>query len=183
MKTINEYIIEKILISKNTELQKYENKVNYVDVDFPVFDYENEVVKNEVWRTINLPESKYVIFKDKYRRNKPHFQATVDFIGPMAMFEDDYENFDPTEDILYASDNINDILEWYFKYNEIDEMPTQDNCDEWANKYEKKFERNSQDSLSVLANIYVGNDSYFDDFKAPDYSEKDCISDIIKSYY
>ena len=48
-------------------------------------------------------------------------------------------------------------------------------------KYEKKFKDNSQDNIYVMADVYVGNDSYFDNAEIMDYSN-DNINKIIDSY-
>ena len=184
MKTINDYLIEKLLITKNTPHQKLyqcSKDVDTVEVNFPECEHYSGTIKDSCWKKLELPESKYIIFNDKYRNNKLHFNTTYDFIGNLSFFQDDYENFNPSNDILYASNDLNDILEWYFNYLGIKEMPTEDNYYDWGDKYEKKFNANSLDNIYVMAKVYVGDDSFFDDAEIMDYSN-DNINKIIDSY-
>ena len=184
MKTINNYLIEKLLITKNTQKQKlyqHSNDVNTVEVVFPEYEPYEGPKKDTCWKKFELPKSKYIIFNDKYRCNKLHFNTTYDFIGNLLFFQDDYENFNPSNDILYASNDLHDILEWYFNYLGIKEMPNEHNYHDWINKYEKKFNTNSIDDIYVMAEVYIGNDSFFDDAEIMDYSD-DNINKIIDSY-
>ena len=112
-----------------------------------------------------MPKSTYVIYNDFYRFNLPHLADTGDFLINMCWNQDDYEDFNPKKDILYASDNLKDILEWYFKYLKIDEFPrNEDDLDEWEQKYSyNNFKIN--DDIRVLGEFYLGIDNYYDGYE------------------
>ena len=163
MKQIDLYLIEKLKINKYTGSDKY--GIEWVKADIPVCDnYDQIIYKSKVWRTLEMPKSTYVIFNDFYRFKRPHLADTGEFLVNMCWNQDDYEDFNPKKDILYSSDDLKDILEWYFKYLKIDELPNVDDLDEWEEKYSNKnFKIN--DSIRVLAEFYLGIDNFYDDYK------------------
>ena len=174
MKTINTFLIEKLRLDKNTFKNHSNNigaDVTFKSVNIPKSDIDDYVVHmSSTWKTFKLPESRYIVFKDKYRNDKYHFQTTIDFIQSLVLCEFDYEDFNPHDDIIFASNDLQEILEWYFEYMGINEMPTEDNLEEWADKYQKYF-NSSNDNINILADIYVGNDKYFDDAHIVNYSK------------
>lgn len=168
MKQIDLYLIEKLKINKYTSSYISSDKygVDWVITDIPVCDSDEQIIyKSKVWRTLEMPKSTYVIFNDFYRLNRPHLADTGEFLIHMCWNQDDYEDFNPKKDILYASDNLKDILEWYFKYLKIDELPrNEDDLDEWAAKYDNiNFKIN--DDIHILGEFYLGIDNYYDDYK------------------
>lgn len=163
MKQIDLYLIEKLKINKYTGSDKY-GIIEWVKTDIPVcYSDEQIIYKSKVWRTLEMPKSTYVIYNDFYRFNRPHLADTGDFLINMCWSQDDYEDFNPKKDILYASDNLKDILEWYFNYLKIDEFPrNEDDLDEWEQKYSyNNFKIN--DDIRVLGEFYLGIDNYYDD--------------------
>jgi len=184
MKTINKFLLEKLVFNKHTKAKNnYPNDYPSESVKIPVCSYDDQIAyKNQVWRELELPITTYVIFKDKYRGDRPHFQFTYDFVMGLCAFEDDYEDFDPTKDILYASDDLKEILEWYFNYLGIKELPTINNYDDWFDTYEINF-RKSNDSAYVMAEIYCGKDNFYNhpDFKNLNY--KTDLENILKSFF
>lgn len=162
MKQIDLYLIEKLKINKYTSSDKY--GIEWVKTDIPVCDSDEQIIyKSKVWRTLEMPKSTYVIYNDFYRFNLPHLADTGDFFVNMCWNQDDYEDFNPKKDILYASDNLKDILEWYFNYLKIDEFPrNEDDLDEWEQKYSyNNFKIN--DDIRILGEFYLGIDNYYDD--------------------
>lgn len=162
MKQIDLYLIEKLKINKYTSSDKY--GIEWVKTDIPVCDsYDQIIYQSKVWRTLEMPKSTYVIYNDFYRFNRPHLADTGDFLINMCWSQDDYEDFNPKKDILYASDNLKDILEWYFNYLKIDEFPrNEDDLDEWEQKYSyNNFKIN--DDIRILGEFYLGIDNYYDD--------------------
>ena len=73
----------------------------------------------KVWREIEIPFKKFVVFIDTYRGNKPHFAALSDFLVSFTQFQEDYEDYTPDKIILYASDNLYEIFNWYLNYLNI----------------------------------------------------------------
>lgn len=178
-------VSEKLVITKNTKEKKYNTPYPSELVKVPVCDFENQIAyKNDVWKELELPITTYVIFKDKYRGDRPHFQFTYDFVMGLCAYEDDYEDFDPTKDILYASDDLKEILEWYFNYLGINEYPTINNYHDWFDKYEYNFMgKKSIDNCYIMAEIYCGKDKYYNhpDFKNLNY-EID-LEKILKTFF
>lgn len=166
MKQIDLYLIEKLKINKYTSSYISSDKygVDWVITDIPVCDnYDQIIYQSKVWRTLEMPKSTYVIYNDFYRLNRPHLADTGDFLINMCWDQDDYEDFNPKKDILYASNNLKDILEWYFNYLGIKEFPKdEDDLYEWEAKYENKNLK-INDDIRVLGEFYLGIDNYYDD--------------------
>lgn len=163
MKQIDLYLIEKLKINKYTGSDKY-GIIEWIKTDIPVCDSDEQIIyQSKVWRTLEMPKSTYVIYNDFYRFNLPHLADTGDFLINMCWNQDDYEDFNPKKDILYASDNLKEILKWYFKYLKIDEFPrNEDDLDEWEQKYSyNNFKIN--DDIRVLGEFYLGIDNHYDD--------------------
>ena len=184
MKTINKFLLEKLIITKNTKEKKYHTPYPSELVEIPVCDFENSIAyKNQVWKELVLPKTTYIIFKDKYRGDKPHFQFTYDFIMGLCAFEYDYEDFDPTKDILYASNDLKEILEWYFNYLGIKELPTKNTIENWDRTYESNFMRKSNDNSYIMAEIYCGKDKYYDNPDFKNFNYKSDLEKILKTYF
>ena len=115
MRSLTEILNEKLHINKDTKLSgKISNTIKF---DFPLInnDYDCEVT-DDVWKTLEIPFKKYVIFKDAYRRNAMHFSVLGDFLESLAFFQDDYEDFDILEDIiLFASDSLEETFKYYME--------------------------------------------------------------------
>ena len=182
MKTINKFLLEKLIINKHSKSKNnYPNDYQSELVKVPVCDYENQIVyKNKIWKELELPTTKYVLYKDKYRGNCPHFNDTSDFIINMCAFQDDFEDFNPAEDILYASNDLQEILGYYFKYYGITEMPNEDNLDEWSRKYKSDF-KTSNDNLYAMGESYCGLYDYYQGYKEINY--KSDLENILKSFF
>ena len=181
MKSINQFLLEKYLIDIDSDYEK--DDINYVNVKFPIYNYSYGTVEHgSCWKKLKLPEAKYIIFKDKYRYNKIHFSDIGDFIYSVASAQDDFENFNPDKDILYASNDLKDIMEWYFTYTGLKDFPSKNNIDEWVSKNESKFESKCIDNLKVIAEVYLGIDNWFNNVKEYTKKEYNNIEEIISSY-
>ena len=178
MKQIDLFLIEKLKINKDTKPQYSGDDIDWVKVNIPKCNsYDGVVNMKETWKTFELPKSTYIIFKDMYRGHYPHFADTGDLLGHFCYNQDDYEDFNPKKDILYASNDLRDIMQWYFKYLEIDELPKdEDDIDAWADKYEDT-ERKMNDNLAVLGKIYLGVDDWYDGYKEYTWSKKEIEKD------
>lgn len=184
MKTINKFLLEKLVITNNSKVIKKQLDYPSEIVKIPVCDYENNIVyKNTIWKELELPTSTYIIYKDKYRGDKPHFTTIDDFIMSICFFEDDYEDFNPSKDILYTSNDLKDILKLYFNYIGIKELPNENNIDEWESKYENAFLNKSNDNGHVMGEIYSGIDTYYNNPKYKNINYKTDLYDILKTYF
>lgn len=113
MKSLKDYILlEKLVINKDIA-----NKKETINIQIP--KVKNDCIPSdenwEIWKTIKLPKKKFVVYNDSYRSNKMHFADLGDLIGEFIFFQNDYEDWNPDKEILFASDDLNEILEWYFK--------------------------------------------------------------------
>ena len=182
MKTINKFLLEKLIINKNSKAKthtKYPSEL----VKLPVCDFGDSIVlKNQTWKELVLPNTNYVIYNDMYRGAHPHFNTTDDFVCSICAFEDDYEDFDPAKDILYASDDLKEILKWYFEYLGIYRMPNEDNYEDWVDEYEHDF-KGCIDDGKVLAEIYCGIDTYYNKPKFTNIDYKKDLDEILKTYF
>lgn len=184
MKTINKFLLEKLVITNNSKVTKKQLDCPSEIVKIPVCDDENNIVyKNTIWKELELPTSPYIIYKDKYRGDKPHFNTTDDFITSICLFEDDYEDFNPSKDILYTSNDLEDILKWYFNYIGIKELPNKNNIDEWESKYGDNFLDKTNDNGHVMGEIYSGIDTYYNNPKYKNIHYKTDLDDILKTYF
>lgn len=183
MKQIDLYLVEKLKINKdiNNSPEMYDGE--WVKVNIPVVDYD-VIHSNQTWKTLELPISTYVIFKDMYRAGLPHLADTGDFINSMCYAQDDYEDFNPKKDILYASNDLKDILEWYFNYLGIDELPKdEDDLDEWEDKYyDNPTKHRIIDDLRVLGEFYLGIDNFYDDYKEFTFDKKELLDYLGSSF-
>ena len=170
MKKINKFLIERLKLSN---IVPPTFKIKYPKVDM----YEEEI-SNETWREFNVPVNKFLIIKDPYRGDNPHLMDFTDFMYGIAYEQDDMEGFNFDKDILYSSDNLTDILEWYFKYVKADIPHADDDVDDWTYKNEKYF-KHCCDNPLILCQMYVGEDHYYDNAEDVDISEWDSKEKII----
>lgn len=182
MKQIDLYLIEKLKINKdvnNASSKMY--GIDWVKTDIPVCDWDNEVIhKSKVWKTLEMPKSTYVIFNDMYRDGHPHLADTGDFFSAICFAQDDYEDFNPKKDILYASNDLKEILEWYFNYLGIDEFPKdEDDLNDWEDKYyDNTLKHRINDNLHVLGEFYLGIDNYYDNCKEFTFSKNELLEQV-----
>lgn len=174
MKTINTFLIEKLKINSNS--RKYQMKYDYdidevdkFEITLPKVDdpFDEKIDYSKKWKTFELPKHNLLIVKDKYRNDHPHLVDICDLIASMIALEDDYENFNIKDDIIYSGDNIKEIVEYYFvkilgiDKNDLPKDP--DDIDSWTNHYDDKVRYKMCDNLYSLAEFYLGMDSFYDD--------------------
>ena len=180
MKTINSFIIERLKINKNTGLNTESDKVSSVEVNIPRVE-EDTVYINEPWKKLKLPQSKFIVFNDKYRGDKPHFADTGDFVMQLCWSQEDYEGFNPDKDILFASNDLKETLEWIFDYLGIDYYPDEDSFEDWEIEFDSsKYSRKILDNISLLGRLYIGEDNYYQHINKIDYNK---INDILDDYF
>lgn len=146
MKSLKEYLIaEKLKINKDVKEELMSVPIpKCEDGDWSSADTDN------IWKTIKVPFKKYVIFIDRYRFNHAHFAVLSDFICQLTGFQNDYEDYTPDKYILYASDELDDIFNWYAKYLDIEGS-------EWERDIEKKAKNKTADSVGFLLDMLKGN--------------------------
>lgn len=120
MKSLNEFLLEGFKLTKDYKKPdipeiviptlfrdgEWADKIDHEDgLKFDTYDFKK--IK------------KYLVFLDKYRGNLPHFANFGDFIVTLSVNGDDFEDFDLIKDILYTSDDLDDVINWYIK-NYID---------------------------------------------------------------
>ena len=180
MKTINKYLIERLHITKNSTAQSVSG---YEEIEIPKFDTDGwSLVPNESWRKIKIPDALYVVYKDMYRNSLVHFADMQDFIASVIMFQDDYENYDFNKDILFASNDLKEILDWYFNYLGISDRPVKGDEYDWASENDKPFNDKTCDDPEVIARAYIGTDKYYPRFDKPKPYWKDTIDSIIDTW-
>lgn len=165
MQTINNYLLEKLHINKHVK--------NIMPKPLPKTDLSNIYI-NKPWRELELPEARYVVYKDYYRDAKLHFADIENMLMGIMFFEDDYEDFDPKKDIVFYSNDLKDILNKYFDYFKLSKIPSNVNdLDEWVEENEYKFD--GYDNLYKLGEFYFKLDKYYEN-----YPEVNSITDIAK---
>lgn len=138
-----------------------------VEIDIPKYDFDWDSMKeDDIVGQIRLPYHQYFVYLDKYRFNRPHLAHAGDMIYNIVMFwEDDFEGFDYTTDVLFSSDNAQEVLKWYVEdYIKIEYPTSKTDKDEWIERAEKLCARNQSahrqilDNLDVLYDFCVGDD-------------------------
>lgn len=175
MKQINLFLLEKLKLNKDFKLKPidWKHDLKWEDVSFPKSDEESNIVYiDSEWKKCKLPCAKYILFKDAYRGNRLHFADLQDFICGVIYAENDYENLDITKCIEYASNNLEEIMRYYFKVagieedfpdlSNLDNINSVEECDDiidWYNNNEHKFK--GIDTLYVLIECLLGVDEYY----------------------
>ena len=167
-------VSEKLVINSKSKL----NETNVYKI--PVVDFHaNDIDINNVWKELRLPEKQFVIYKDKYRRNHAHFATFDDMLTSIMYNEDDFEDFNVKDDILYASDDLKEILNWYFKNIYNIEAPTKKiNRNDWIHRVDNTY---AYDQPAVLFDIYIGDDDYYNGPGIKFNNPKETIEKIINN--
>ena len=154
MKSLKEYLIsEKLKLNSNSKNE------DFVKVSIPLkganWDFAEE---NGIWKEVDIPFKKFVIFKDRYRFDHLHFAILSDFLCQLTQFQSDYEDYTPEKYILYADDDMYKVFEWYA--NEVG-VKASDNFDSEA--IEQKLKKISADNPEWFHEMFEKNYSE-DDF-------------------
>lgn len=123
--------------------------------DFTYIDFDN------IQGKIEIPDTKYVVYKDLYRQGQIHLSNLEDmYINISSWYKDDFEDFDYTKDVLYASNNLRDIARWYlFTFLKLPK-PGEDEFEtglEYENAYSNLVTQDIYDSIAVIFDFYIGN--------------------------
>lgn len=170
------YLVEKL------KLKNVRNKKTSILIDIPKCDWGK--MSDETYQ-LELPNKKYFIYKDYYRNKRVHLASIDDMCVNFGMFSSDFEDFNPTKDILFASDDEKEIAEWYiinvFNYN----LPnSNDEWDDWySNLDEEKTKYPYHDSKYFIFNLFFGEDEmnvFYDDKKQFD---SKILKDILSEYF
>lgn len=165
MKTLQESLQDELVCGKQLfEKLKIRKTINK-PISIPIVSYEDNIIyKDKEWKEITLPKEEFVIYMDKYHNNVPHLAYIDDFLFQMMQFQDDYEDFDMNKDILFASDDEQEIAEWYIKDYLKLELP-EDNGDteDWVKS--QKTNKRIYDNLSFIHDVYLGYDHINNDLQ------------------
>lgn len=113
MRDLKEFIGESIVLEAKVS--------DGVEITLPNYEaWDSKLSEAEPWKTFKFPVAKYVVYKDAYHGDALHFATIDDMVRNISMFSDDFEDFDPKKDIVYASDNFKETIDWYMKKLGID---------------------------------------------------------------
>lgn len=164
MKTLKESLEQEILCGKHLfeklKIGKSKNNSKNI-INIPVVDFDNNIIsKKNVWKSFEMPEGQYVIYTDMYRMNYPHIATVDDMVSNMMFWQDDFEDFNFNDDILYSSDDEKDIIKWYCENHLKCDLPDANKyktLDDWENSFDKNTNNTgSVDSSEFIYNVYNG---------------------------
>ena len=192
-------VLEKFQITKDSVLIKKENPFDFKltkTIGKPVADNDDKLLPVNKWKKIKIPSEKYVVYRDLYRVNKWHLATTYDMLINMGYNSMDFEDFNPKNDILLASDDIQDIIEAYIKmifekynYDSVSNLDmaldllkdenAADKFDKWIEKCcGKHYLLKIHDNFIALHHIYHGEDLYGES----NFTDKDIYDEISISF-
>lgn len=152
MKSLYDYLIqEKLHLNKDFHIDEK------VKIEIPKSDGGEIEDIDDAWKTLEIPKKKFVVYCDTYRGNLMHFAGLGDMIGEFIYFQGDYEDWDPEKKIYYASDDLDEIIKWYF--NKLNLPMKAFNC----KNYEEAFEliddvrEGTADSSEFFARVAIGD--------------------------
>lgn len=160
MKTLKETLQDELLCGKHLfeKLKIYKSKNNSKNIiNIPTVDFDNNTISTKnVWKSFEMPEGKYVIYTDMYRMNYPYIATVDDMVGQMMFWQDDFEDFNFDDDILYYSDDEKDIIKWYCENHLKCDLPDS-NKYKTLNDWEKSFNTNTNNKRSIDSTEFIYN--------------------------
>lgn len=160
MKTLKESLQDELLCGKHLfEKLKIRKSKNIINI--PTVDIENsKILTDNVWKSFEMPAGRYVIYTDMYKSNYPHIATVDDMVAQMMFWQDDFEDFNFDDDILYSSDDEKDIIKWYCKNHlkcDIPDAKKYETLDDWEKSFDKHTNNTgSIDSSEFIYNVYNG---------------------------
>lgn len=184
MKTLKESLQDELLCGKHLFEKLKIRKSKKINI--PTTDIENSTISTEnVWKSFEMPEGKYVIYTDMYKGNYPHIATVDDMVAQMMFWQDDFEDFNFNDDILYSSDDEKDIIKWYCKNHLKCELPDAnkyETVDDWENSFDKNTNNTgSIDSNEFLYNVYNGK-CEIDGLEFDDIFDIESIADYMSDF-
>lgn len=191
MKSLTEILSEKLHISKTS---KFMPGVEVQNIKIPRSNREeSELYLNELWKEWEIPVGKYIIFKDPYRGDHAHFASFGDFLGNIIWCNEDFEDYNPEKDILFASNDIEETIQWYCDYlgitKEYEEFAGDINkADECCDVIDYKISKGTVDSSAFLGELICGkydeeyfknDDGYYIDLDKYDFSNIKEVTKIL----
>ena len=208
MKNLNQYlsenlktgrqVLEKFQVSKEMVDNMHNNDCEFIfdkSIKVPNTDVEAMTMKPlDDWKTVKIPSTKYVVYADQYHRSRWHLATTFDMCM-MTSYYADYEDFVPENDIILASNSIEEIIEAYVEFvlekgNATDDikdairyLQNKDDQDNFADLMDANRYASSKvyDSWGAIHSIYHGDELMYDydSFNAKDlYNELDTVFDV-----
>lgn len=158
MKTLTEILSEKLHINKKLRSN------NILEIPIPYVESGDYVVEdpNNIWKTLEIPANNYIICKDKYRHDLIMFTTLTNLLESILQLEDDYEDWDINNDVLYSSDDLEETIDWYAKYLGIDNLRNDksleiDDLRECIGYKKLMKTKNCKDSYHFLAELIHGD--------------------------
>lgn len=170
MKNLRELVLEKLVIRNADKNAVSEDTTTYfkngdvlsdvhvsgndITIDMPPYEStpDNEIVPSKKSKSIKVPNVKFYVFKDPYRKNILHINHVKDFINNFGSLFFDYEDFDPKR-IVFSSNSLKDCVRYLFAQNGID-------IDEYDDFEDLRGNRlaNTYDNVDVLVDFLNGDE-------------------------
>lgn len=155
MISLHEYILQEKL-HLNNDIKSD----SFIDIDFPKVD--DGELKEEIWKTFTLPNTKYVIYKDYYHFELLHFAQLADMCSMIGLQQSDFEDFDPNKDIVFYSDDFTEAFKWYINkigldYDALIKLGDRQKIyDKIVKFYDSKKKKPNADNTDFIADVLSG---------------------------
>jgi hypothetical protein len=133
-----------------------------ISIDIPTYDFDEEAIDfTKIAKTIKVPNKQYVVYIDKYRQSLPHLNSLTEMLMEISCWIDDFEDFDPTKDILYADNSLANVARWYLVdylgLPEPDAKKYKNSGDKYYDAVDDAVTQEIHDNISILF-AFANND-------------------------
>lgn len=156
MKSLHDYLIqEKLHLNDKIKIKD--------EIKIPEAVDDNTELSGKIWKVFPLDTfKKWLIYADAYHANLLHFGELGDFLMQLVTLQNDWEDFDPTDEkcILYQSDNLKEAFDWYVNklgLNAILKMKEFGDIVSYVEEYWNKNKKPCYDSAEFFANVKLGD--------------------------
>lgn len=181
MQNITTFINEALRIKTGIKNISTGETSEYISIDMP--DCEDFCVNfKKIIKTIKFPRKRFFIYHDYYRGKMAHLGSLEELVVNMCLNQVDFEDFDITKDILFASNDLKEIAHWYLtSFLSLPEPDPKmfDDGDEYLKFCERKIKQKKYyDNISVLFD-FINNNVEIDaiDIKLSDAKIKEKLKD------
>lgn len=172
MKTINQYISEKLIVKSGKEIitssvitqneqltKKNTEAIKSVATKFYIPNGEDANLDQTF--SVSLPKKMYFVYKDLYR-NKISLGSHSSLLMNMSFNYSDFEDFNPKSDILFSTNDEREACLFVLDYFDVD-LTNYSNLEDLdkealADEIDNAIGYDSCDYPSFLANLYAGED-------------------------
>ena len=125
MNGLQEYLLEKLHLTSGIDHtdKAYDGKTNKITLDIAKLHEKFYIdradgANSNVKITFQLPAARYMVYRDKYHRNKYHVDTAVNMICAIMFCFDDYEGFS-LRDIVFSTNSLDELKDYLRdNYNE-----------------------------------------------------------------